>query len=710
VFLLGTNISGFSQPNPGNRIITQSDKTFHTLNTQSCTGSLGDPIVNFTFGAGTSAGVSFGAPLASTITNMQYVANQCPNDGYYTITNYSTACFSNAWHTVTDHTGDANGYYMLINASYTPSDFYVQQVDGLCSGTTYQFSAWVVNVLNRAGISPNITFSIEKTDGTILQSYNSGDIPTTSTPTWKQYGMYFTTPIGITSVVIRMRNNAPGGNGNDIGLDDIQFRPAGPLTFIAASIAGDSINVCGSSIPLSATVESCYVSDEYQWQVSTNNGPWSNLAGATSTSYTVPVQPPGKYKYRMLVSALGNIQVSNCRVSSNVFTVVVVPPATVNRVTATICEGQSYTLPSGTKLSIAGDYKDTARYAFGCDSLVTLLHLVVQSPVFLNKDVFICEGESYLLPGGIAVSTPGIYKDTIKYKVTGCDSLLRTINLSIRPVTVRDSSIVICNGDVITLPWGQRVSATGVYSDTVRYVAGCDSIISNAYVHVTTAVTQSLERFICPAESYRLPSGAVVNTPGFYIDTLRTDIGCDSIITHLTLSAAPPPTIELSKSNDVNCTLGISKLTASGGARYVWTPAESLSNPNVSNPVASPATTTTYKVAVTTSRGCTAEDTITVYVSADLAKNGIQIPNAFTPNGDGKNDCFGVKFLGQISNLKLSVYDRWGNRVFYTTNPSQCLDGTNKGKVLQSDVFIYQLSATTMCGDIIRKGTVTLIR
>jgi gliding motility-associated-like protein len=254
------------------------------------------------------------------------------------------------------------------------------------------------------------------------------------------------------------------------------------------------------------------------------------------------------------------------------------------------------------------------------------------------------------------------------------------------------------------------VSATGVYSDTVRYVAGCDSIISNAYVHVTTAVTQSLERFICPAESYRLPSGAVVNTPGFYIDTLRTDIGCDSIITHLTLSAAPPPTIELSKSNDVNCTLGISKLTASGGARYVWTPAESLSNPNVSNPVASPATTTTYKVAVTTSRGCTAEDTITVYVSADLAKNGIQIPNAFTPNGDGKNDCFGVKFLGQISNLKLSVYDRWGNRVFYTTNPSQCWDGTNKGKVLQSDVFIYQLSATTMCGDIIRKGTVTLIR
>ncbi|MGZ3853669.1 MAG: hypothetical protein ACXVBX_12810, partial [Flavisolibacter sp.] len=155
--------SSFCQPNTGARIKTGSDKTFHTLNTQSCTGSLGDPIVNYTFGAGVN---NFGAPLAGTITNMQYVASQCPNDGYYTITNYSTGCFNNSWHTVTDHTGDANGYYMLINASYTPSDFYVQQVDGLCSGTTYQFSAWVVNVLSRTGISPNITFSIEKTDGT----------------------------------------------------------------------------------------------------------------------------------------------------------------------------------------------------------------------------------------------------------------------------------------------------------------------------------------------------------------------------------------------------------------------------------------------------------------------------------------------------------------------------------------------------------------
>jgi gliding motility-associated-like protein len=708
-FLL-TSLHSFCQSIPTGRTKTPSDNIFHALNSQACTGSLGDPIVNFTFGAGAGGGTSFGAALPATVTNMQYVSNTCPNDGYYTITNYTSACFSNSWHTVTDHTGDANGYFMLINASYTPSDFYLQQVDGLCSGTTYEFSAWLVNVMRIPGILPNITFSIEKTDGTVLQSYKSGDISSSTSPTWKQYGMFFTTPIGITSVVIRLRNNAPGGNGNDIGLDDITFRPAGPSTRISASVAGDSLNMCNTPIPLTAVIESCYLTEEYQWQVSANNAAWANIPGANSISYTVPVQPPGKYKYRLLVSASGNISITTCRVSSNVTTVVVVPPAVVNPVSATICQGQSYTLPSGKKLNAAGDFLDTVRYPFGCDSLVTQLQLTVQAPVFFNKDTSICKGQTYTLPGGIVVSTPGIYKDTLTYAVTGCDSLVRTINLTIKPVTVSDSFVVICNGDKLTLPWGPAVSSAGVYSDTLLYVAGCDSVIQNVHLHVTVASSQSMESFICPNQSYTLPSGAVVRTPGNYVDTLRTPIGCDSIITYLKLSPAPPPTIEVTKSNDVNCTLGISKLIASGGAKYVWVPAESLNNSYIPNPIASPSTTTTYKVMVATNEGCIGQDTITVFVSPDLAKNGIEIPNAFSPNGDGRNDCFSVRFLGHISNLKLSVYDRWGNRVFYTTNPSQCWDGSYKGKQLQSDVFVYQLSATTMCGDVVKQGTLTLIR
>jgi gliding motility-associated-like protein len=705
IFLLGTSNFWFSQSDSFIRPRTLRDRTFHPLNTLACTGSLGDPIVNFTFGSGNN----YGPALPSSVISMQYLASSCPNDGQYTITNFTSNCFSNSWHAVTDHTGDPNGYFMLVNASYDPSVFYVRQVDGLCSGTTYQFSAWIVNVMNRQAILPNITFTIEKTDGTVLQTYNTGDIPVTTSPVWKQYGMFFTTPLGVSSVVIRMKNNAPGGIGNDLGLDDIAFRPAGPSTTLSSSIPGDSINVCNSTIALTTTIESCYLSNEYQWQASFNNGNWINIPGGNTISYTVPAQPPGKYKYRLLVSAAGNIQVSNCRVSSNVITIVVVPPATVRAVGAVICSGQTYTLPSGNKLSVAGNYSDTVRYAFGCDSLITHLQLAVQSPVFVMNDVAICQGETFTLPTGRIVSSAGVYRDTVKYKTTGCDSLIRMINLSIRPLIVKDSFVVICKGDVITLPWGQIVSSPGVYSDTTKYIAGCDSLIKRVNVHVTLPASQTLERFICPLEAYTLPSGKMVNTPGFYNDTLRTGIGCDSIITFLTLQPAPPPTIGLNKSNDVNCILGVSKLTATGGTKYVWSPAETLDNPFVPNPVASPATTTTYKVTVTSALGCVGEDSVTVNVSA-ASKNAIQLPNAFTPNGDGLNDCFGVRFLGQLTNLKLSIYDRWGNKVFYTNNPSQCWDGRFGGKESATGVYIYQVCATTMCGEIVRKGTVTLIR
>src|SRR6185295_2220503 len=61
------------------------------------------------------------------------------------------------------------------------------------------------------------------------------------------------------------------------------------------------------------------------------------------------------------------------------------------------------------------------------------------------------------------------------------------------------------------------------------------------------------------------------------------------------------------------------------------------------------------------------------------------IPNAFTPNGDGINDTFGVKGEG-IKNFVMRVYDRWGEVIFESENAKQQWDGTYKGKPAQSDV------------------------
>src|SRR5437762_1518240 len=88
---------------------------FDNLYAQLCQGSLGDPVVNITFGAGSN----FGTPLSATLNNYNYVPDICPNDGSYTIANSTQNCFFNSWLTLSeDHTpGDANGYMMIVNAS-----------------------------------------------------------------------------------------------------------------------------------------------------------------------------------------------------------------------------------------------------------------------------------------------------------------------------------------------------------------------------------------------------------------------------------------------------------------------------------------------------------------------------------------------------------------------------------------------------------------
>jgi gliding motility-associated-like protein len=286
-----------------------------TAQAQLCNGSLGDPVVNITFGSG--GGTIFTPPNSYT-----YTSSSCPNDGYYTITNFTSNCFGNTWHTVTtDHTG--NGSFMLVNASFNPGDFFVTTVTDLCPNTTYEFAAWIMNVLSRSGIQPNITFSIETPDSIVLKRFNTGDINSTSQPQWKQYGFFFTTPPDNAKIVLRITNNAPGGLGNDLALDDITFRPCGPM--ITAGIQGnsDTVDICEGNTNtyiLNAAVSSGYISPVYQWQLSIDKGiSWKDIPGATSISYQrQPSASAGNFWYRLAVVEANAVALTSCRVASNI--------------------------------------------------------------------------------------------------------------------------------------------------------------------------------------------------------------------------------------------------------------------------------------------------------------------------------------------------------------------------------------------------------
>jgi gliding motility-associated-like protein len=169
------------------------------------------------------------------------------------------------------------------------------------------------------------------------------------------------------------------------------------------------------------------------------------------------------------------------------------------------------------------------------------------------------------------------------------------------------------------------------------------------------------------------------------------------------------PALSVNKSNDIDCSNTTSRLTVTGGSVFRWSPSESLSSSSVYNPVASPSKTTTYRVVSRSLNGCFTEDSITVKVSNSTA-NSFYIASAFTPNGDGKNDCFGVKNLGNAKSLSLSIFNRWGEKVFFTDNPMVCWNGSFKGVNQDTGVFVYYLEAKTFCGDVNKKGTITLIR
>jgi gliding motility-associated-like protein len=291
--------------------------TVSYLQAQLCTGSLGDPVVNITFGS------SGGNNSGYTPTNAySFTSSSCPNDGFYTITNSTSNCFNNSWHTVSsDHTG--NGAFMLVNASYNPGDFLVTKVTDLCPNTTYEFAAWLMNVLIRSGIKPNITFSIEAADGTVLQKFSTGDIFETGQPQWKQYGFFFKTPVNNPEIILRMTNNAPGGIGNDIALDDITFRPCGSVV-LTSGIQGnnnDTVNICQgnkTTYTFTSTISTGYAEPVFQWQVSTDSAKsWMDIPGANTQTYLRLPTDSGSYWYRITVTEKTSAGIIACRIASN---------------------------------------------------------------------------------------------------------------------------------------------------------------------------------------------------------------------------------------------------------------------------------------------------------------------------------------------------------------------------------------------------------
>jgi gliding motility-associated-like protein len=148
---------------------------------------------------------------------------------------------------------------------------------------------------------------------------------------------------------------------------------------------------------------------------------------------------------------------------------------------------------------------------------------------------------------------------------------------------------------------------------------------------------------------------------------------------------------------------------------YQWQPSNLLTDQTIANPYTATTVTTLYSVTVTDNSNalqCISIDTVLVTYKErnDCGEPKIFIPNAFTPDGNGRNDILYVRG-DNISELEFIIYNRWGEKMVEIHNLSQGWDGTYNGSVVEPGVFVYYLRVKCIDGEsYFKKGNVTLIR
>jgi gliding motility-associated-like protein len=151
------------------------------------------------------------------------------------------------------------------------------------------------------------------------------------------------------------------------------------------------------------------------------------------------------------------------------------------------------------------------------------------------------------------------------------------------------------------------------------------------------------------------------------------------------------------------------QLQATGSTNYLWDPPRWLTNAGIANPVSLPRNDIRYVVRVSNNVGCFDYDTIDVRVF--FIEPGFYVPNAFTPNGDGKNDFFRPIAIGMKSVDLFRVFNRWGQLLYSSTDLKQGWDGTFRGKGQDPAAYVWYAQGTDYTNKkVFKKGSVILIR
>jgi len=143
-----------------------------------------------------------------------------------------------------------------------------------------------------------------------------------------------------------------------------------------------------------------------------------------------------------------------------------------------------------------------------------------------------------------------------------------------------------------------------------------------------------------------------------------------------------------------------------------WVPTTGIDNPSGTNPMMSPDETSLYSVSFNHGT-CVSTDSIMVSVISqnDIECNNILLPKAFTPNGDGLNDVYGISNLFAIESIsRFEIYDRWGHKLFETVDKNETWDGAYNGTTMIPGVYVYKIEYTCLGDEFRKTGSFNILK
>lgn len=390
----------------------------------------------------------------------------------------------------------------------------------------------------------------------------------------------------------------------------------------------------------------------------------------------------------------------------------IVNPTYQHTLNQSICQGQSYTFNGIVYTTSQSGVVANLQTIKGCDSTVTLNLVVHPRPTTVLNET-ICQGKSYTY-NGVVYTTPQTGITTFYPVAQGCDSLV-IFNLAVLPVNPVTQSESV-KGCFEVYYNGSAYYQSATIRDTVLNQSGCDSIYKIVNIEVFNRPPLVLNRDTTGCGELWF-NGALYTQNTVVSDTLKNEVGCDSAIVHtainiehidLALSAEDPQDPYEGE------TFGVQVENRAAHAVNVikWLP-ETLFDPynRLNHQRISLDSPETIIVIATTPGGCL--DTASLYIAPRVYNKDIVVPNAFTPNGDGKNDVF-IPFVSldrAYTIIDFKVYNRYGQVIHASANRSHGWDGTFNGKAQDNGVYAYIIRIRFIDGSEKQfKGDVTLIR